>query len=72
MQAMDAYKRANGRMFPTCSEILEVLRSLGYEKVAKPETAAAETEAAVPTTETADEPADEIAAEFDSGEDAES
>ena len=33
MQAMDAYKRANGRMFPTCSEILEVLRALGYAKV---------------------------------------
>jgi hypothetical protein len=30
MQAMDAYKRAAGRMFPTCSEILEVIRSLGY------------------------------------------
>ena len=33
MQAMDDYKRANGRMFPTCSEILEVLRSIGYVKV---------------------------------------
>ena len=33
MQAMDAYKRANGRMFPTCSEILEVIRDLGYQKV---------------------------------------
>ena len=33
MQAMDEYKRANGRMFPTCSEILEVLRDLGYQKV---------------------------------------
>ena len=22
----------NGRMFPTCSEILEVVRKLGYEK----------------------------------------
>jgi hypothetical protein len=32
MQAMDDYKRANGRMFPTCSEILEVLQKLGYEK----------------------------------------
>lgn len=32
MQALDAYKRANGRMFPTCSEILEVIRSLGYER----------------------------------------
>ena len=32
MQAMDAYKRANGRMFPTCSEILEVIRELGYQR----------------------------------------
>ena len=39
MQAMDEYKRANGRMFPTCSEILEVLRDLGYEKVSKPASA---------------------------------
>ncbi len=34
MQAMDDYKRANGRMFPTCSEILEVIQLLGYQKVA--------------------------------------
>jgi hypothetical protein len=34
MQAMDAYKRKNGRMFPTCSEILEVIRELGYVKTA--------------------------------------
>jgi hypothetical protein len=33
MQAMDDYKRRSGRMFPTCSEILEVFRSLGYQKV---------------------------------------
>lgn len=33
MQALDAYKRANGRMFPTCSEILEVIRNLGYVRV---------------------------------------
>lgn len=32
MRAMDDYKRKNGRMFPTCSEILEVVRSLGYAK----------------------------------------
>jgi hypothetical protein len=32
MHAMDLYKRASGRMFPTCSEVLEVLRNLGYEK----------------------------------------
>lgn len=30
MQALDAYKRTSGRMFPTCSEILEVIRKLGY------------------------------------------
>ena len=32
MSALDEYKRASGRMFPTCSEILEVLLSLGYDK----------------------------------------
>jgi hypothetical protein len=32
MTALDDYKRASGRMFPTCSEILEVIRHLGYEK----------------------------------------
>ena len=32
MAAMDAYKRRSGRMFPTCSEVLEVVSSLGYEK----------------------------------------
>jgi hypothetical protein len=36
MQAMDAYKRSSGRMFPTCSEILEVLRDLGYQQIGKP------------------------------------
>ncbi len=35
MNAMDQYKRKNGRMFPTCSEILEVIRDLGYVKVAQ-------------------------------------
>ncbi|MGV3605446.1 MAG: hypothetical protein ACO1RA_03490 [Planctomycetaceae bacterium] len=30
MHAMDKYKRMSGRMFPTCSEILEVIRGLGY------------------------------------------
>jgi hypothetical protein len=32
MRAIDDYKRASGRMFPTCSEILEVIRALGYVK----------------------------------------
>ena len=30
MRALDDYKRESGRMFPTCSEILEVVRALGY------------------------------------------
>lgn len=32
MQAMEEYKRQSGRNFPTCSEILEVVRNLGYSK----------------------------------------
>jgi hypothetical protein len=35
MRALEAYKRSSGRMFPTCSEILEVVRSLGYERVGR-------------------------------------
>ena len=30
MRAMDEYKRRSGRQFPTWSEVLEVVRSLGY------------------------------------------
>ena len=36
MKAMDMYKRANRRPFPTWSEVLEVLRALGYRRVAEP------------------------------------
>ena len=36
MKAMDNYKRRSGREFPTWSEVLEVVRSLGYRKVAEP------------------------------------
>ena len=32
MSALEQYKRQSGRMFPTCSEVLEVIRGLGYEK----------------------------------------
>jgi hypothetical protein len=34
MKAMDQYKRDNRRPFPTWSEVLEVLRALGYRRVA--------------------------------------
>ena len=52
MQAMDAYKRANGRMFPTCSEILEVLRDLGYQRVSNADMP--EEDAVVVSTESCD------------------
>jgi len=38
MKSMDDYKRKSGRPFPTWSEVLEVLMSLGYRKVADPST----------------------------------
>ena len=44
MHALDAYKRTSGRMFPTCSEILEVIRDLGYVRT---------TQNAAPATQTA-------------------
>jgi hypothetical protein len=35
MRAMDNYKRLSGRQFPTWSEVLEVLHSMGYRRVAE-------------------------------------
>jgi len=55
MNALDAYKRTSGRMFPTCSEILEVLRDLGYEK--RPAVAPAEP-SLMPATTPVPAPAD--------------
>lgn len=43
MNALDDYKRTSGRMFPTCSEVLEVVKKLGYQK-------ATETPPALPCT----------------------
>ncbi|MEZ6089850.1 MAG: hypothetical protein R3C05_17840 [Pirellulaceae bacterium] len=39
MHALDAYKRSAGRMFPTCSEVLEVIRSLGYVQLTEEQAA---------------------------------
>lgn len=39
MHALDNYKRTSGRMFPTCSEILEVIRGLGYMQLTEDERA---------------------------------
>ena len=33
MNALANFKQASGRLFPSCSEILDILRKLGYEKV---------------------------------------
>ena len=33
MRALEQYKRTSGRMFPTCSEVLEVVRALGYVRL---------------------------------------
>jgi hypothetical protein len=38
--AIDQYKRANQRPFPTWTEVLEVIKALGYRKVAEPESLA--------------------------------
>ena len=44
MHALDAYKRSAGRMFPTCSEVLEVIRSLGYVQLTEEQAALLQTE----------------------------
>jgi hypothetical protein len=52
MKAMDRYKRENRRPFPTWSEVLEVLRSLGYRRVAEPTPLPGRGAAAVRATDT--------------------
>lgn len=37
IMAIDEYKRANSRPFPTWTEVLEVIKALGYRKVAEPQ-----------------------------------
>jgi hypothetical protein len=37
LQAITEYKRVNGRPFPTWSEVLDVMKALGYRKVATPQ-----------------------------------
>lgn len=36
MTAVDRYRREHRRPFPTCCEVLAVLKSLGYRKTAAP------------------------------------
>ncbi len=36
IKAIEAYKTANSRPFPTFTEVLEIAKALGYRKVAEP------------------------------------
>jgi hypothetical protein len=36
LMAIDEYKKKNARPFPTWTEVLEVIKALGYRKVAEP------------------------------------
>jgi hypothetical protein len=40
LMAIDEYKKQNARPFPTWTEVLEVIKALGYRKVAEPESLA--------------------------------
>ena len=37
LMAVDEYKRKNARPFPTWTEVLELIKALGYRKVADPQ-----------------------------------
>jgi len=37
LMAVDEYKRLNDRPFPSLTEVLDIIRALGYRKVAEPE-----------------------------------
>jgi hypothetical protein len=37
LSAIDAFKKANGKTFPTWTDVLEVVRLLGYRKTCKAE-----------------------------------
>ncbi|MEN8126693.1 MAG: hypothetical protein ABFR90_02690 [Planctomycetota bacterium] len=37
LMAIDQYKRANQRPFPSWTEVLEVIKAIGYRKVAEPQ-----------------------------------
>jgi hypothetical protein len=37
LMAIDEYKKANSKPFPSWTEVLEVIKALGYRKVAAPQ-----------------------------------
>lgn len=54
IKAIDAYKRVNNKPFPTWTEVLEVIRKLGYRKTAE---SSLKLDAVEDWTESADAPA---------------
>ena len=46
VMAIDEYKRANARPFPTWTEVLDVIKALGYRRVAEPQALSKHGEAA--------------------------
>lgn len=36
LQAVEQYKRVNNRPFPTWTEVLDIVKAMGYRKVAEP------------------------------------
>jgi hypothetical protein len=48
LMAINEYKRMNTRPFPTWTEVLEVMKALGYRKVAEPQALGKPTEAPKP------------------------
>jgi len=41
LMAIEEYKRLNTKPFPSWTEVLEVIKALGYRKVAEPQLSAA-------------------------------
>jgi len=37
LMAVDEYKRVNNRSFPSWTEVLDIVKAMGYRKVAEPE-----------------------------------
>jgi hypothetical protein len=68
MQALDAYKRRSGRMFPTCSEILEVIRDLGYVRLSEDDCSTAGDKIAVSSAALVDAEEEEDADATDLGD----
>jgi len=37
LQAIEAYKKQNSKPFPTWTEVLEVIKAMGYRRIAEPQ-----------------------------------